>query len=122
MATKTNALSKVGVFEVVTGINTVGLCYLWYESQKIGEDLTKRLKSLTLIVKTMGENINVINQHLKSHLIHHKTVLDVDHDHREDDSSDDEDDDISKKMLLKKLKQLEDRIIYLESENNPLAR
>lgn len=117
---KTNSLSKVGVTEVVTGINFVGLCYLYYEIQKIGERMTKHIKDVSLVVKTVNSNVNVVYQHFTAHLIHHKNVLDVDNQDDLNYTSQDTDNLISKGDLLSRIEKLEKRLEFLESVNNPL--
>lgn len=117
---KSNALTKIGVFEIVTGVNSLAVLYLWYELQKIGAEITQRVRDLSIVVQTVNANINTVAQHFKAHLVHHKNVLDVDHGEISDDSSEDTDSDISKEMLLSKIRKLEERISHLEYISNPI--
>lgn len=117
---KTNSLAKIGGVEIVTGINFIGLCYIYYEIQKLGAELTQHIKDVTTVVKTVGSNINVIHQHFTAHLIHHKNVLDIDSRESLDDSSEDTDNHVSKEALLSRIERLEERLNYIESVSNPI--
>lgn len=103
MSTTKNSLSKVGGVEIVTGINTVGLCYIYYELHKLGVDLNTRLRDISTVVKTINSNVNVIYQHFRAHLIRHKNVLDVETSENE--------------FLINKIKELEEKI-EIEKYNN----
>lgn len=118
MATKNNALAKVGVFEVVTSINTIGVLYLWYEMQKMGEQLTTHMRKIALFSKVINSNINIVSQHFKAHLIHHKNVLDVNVDQPNDNCTRSPLHDLSKNELIERIEKLEQRMSKLEQLRN----
>lgn len=117
---KSTSLSKVGVVEIVTGINSIGLLYIWYELQRVGADLTQKVKDITLVLKTVNANVNTVSQHFKAHLVHHKNVLDVDHTNSSDNDHSNDGENISKEMLLSRIRKLEDRLAILEYTSNPI--
>jgi hypothetical protein len=120
MSTVKNSLSKVGGVEIMTGINTVGLVYTYYELNKLGADVNKRLIMLSSVIKKLNNNVNVINQHFIKHLYHHKTILDIDDQTSISDASENNNLLAINENILARLKELENKVLELESISNPL--
>lgn len=120
MSTSKNPITKLGGTEVVTGINLVGLVFLYYKIYELGSDLNGKIAALAGVMKKINKNTNVVNMHLKHHLYKHKTELDVDDNDNEDNLliKSDNQEDIEK--ILTELSQLKQRIAVLEQLNNPL--
>lgn len=113
-------LSKIGIHEGITCINTIGLGYIYYELNKLGFGVNKRIKTISEILKKLNNNVNVINQHLMKHLYHHKTILDIDNQSISDNMSESQSLLSVNEEMLNKLRELEERILYLESNSNPI--
>lgn len=122
MSTAKNSLAKFGGLEIMTGINTAGMIYIYYELNKLGGDVNKRIGTLSGIIKKLNNNVNVINQHFMKHLYHHRTVLDIDDQVSSSDVSENQNLLAVSEELLSRLKELEERVIELESISNPLLR
>lgn len=115
-----NQLSKFGGIEIFTGANTMGVLYLYYELSKLGTDVNKRMVTLTTYMKRIIKNINVIDMHLKKHLRDHKTNFDIDDDKNSIESSQSQSLIELQEELLSRIRELEERVSYLEGGKNPL--
>lgn len=120
MSTTKNSLAKVGGVEIMTGINTVGIIYFYYELNKLGADVNKRIGTISGIIKKLNNNINVINQHFMKHLYHHRTVLDVDDQSSTSDMLENHNILTVNEEILARLKELDDRVAELEAVRSPL--
>lgn len=117
MSTEKTNLAKVGPVEILTGVNTVGVLYLYYELNKLGTDINTRIGTISTIIKRLNNNINVINQHFMKHLYHHKTILDIDNQNLQCETKNPL---ICSDEIIMQLKNLEARILELESNINPI--
>lgn len=115
MSNQKNQLTKFGGVEIVTGINTVGIIYLYYELSKLGTDLNRKIISVIDILKKLNKNVNVIDMHLKKHLLEEKI-------NNENEESSNE----MLKELLTRVDNIEKRIEILEdiqvNNKKPLKR
>ncbi len=75
---KNNYLSNFTPQDMITYGNSLGLLYLYYSLSELGSDLNKKIGTLAKVLKSVNRNVNVIDMHLKKHLITHKTDLDID--------------------------------------------
>lgn len=121
MSTSKNPLTKIGGTEVVVGINTVGIVFLYYKFQEMGTDLNNKILKLANIIKTLNRNTNIVNMHLRSHLIKHKTELDIDEDITEEDILLNIDNKKMFETFSTEIRKLEERIALLESTRNPIV-
>lgn len=120
MSTTKNHLSKLGGTEVVVGINTVGIVFLYYKLSELGSDLNKKIAALTGIIKKINKNTNIVNMHLKSHLIKHKTEYDNDDVLSNENDLNEILDQEFKDQILSKIRVLEERLINIETVHNPI--
>lgn len=118
MSVQKNQLIKFGGLEIVTGVNTVGILYLYYELSKFGADINTKIAKLTAITKRINKNVNVIDSHLTEHLVKHQ--LNSDSESREDESitSDNIIINETENIILKRIQDLESRVAELESKDN----
>lgn len=118
MSVQKNQLIKFGGLEIVTGVNTVGILYLYYELSKFGADINTKIAKLTAITKRINKNVNVIDSHLTEHLVKHQ--LNFDSESREDESitSDNIIINETENIILKRIQDLESRVAELESKDN----
>lgn len=122
MSTSKNSLSKLGGTEVVTGVNLVGLVFLYYKFYEMGVDLNGKIAALAGVTKKIMKNVNIVNMHLKHHLYKHKTELDVENDNQDDSliESNYTKEDIEE--ILSELAKLKSRIEVLEETSNPINK
>lgn len=118
MSGSKNQLVKFGGVEIVTGINTVGIIYLYYELCKLGADVNRKIGNLAGITKRINKNVNVIDAHLKEHLIKHQLEMDDDSNDNESINNDNIIISETENILLKKLQELEIRVAELEKNSN----
>lgn len=120
MSTTKNHLSKLGGTEVVVGINTVGIVFLYYKLSELGSDLNKKIAALTGVIKKINKNTNIVNMHLKSHLIKHKTEYDNNDVLSNENDLNEILDKEFKDQILSKIRVLEERLINIETVHNPI--
>lgn len=102
---------SITVNDVVTGLNTGGILYLWYDMQKIGAELTAKIRDTISLAKIINSNVNILTQHFMNHLIRHKTFLDVEDDNHVTISTDDFN------MLIRRIEALESEIVVLKQNS-----
>ena len=120
MSITKNSLAKLGGTEVVTGINLVGLVFLYYKFYELGTDLNSKIASLAGVIKKINKNTNIVNMHLKHHLFKHKTDFDIENEENENSFLIDSNDNQNIDKILLELSELKERIVILEQVNNPL--
>lgn len=114
MSSKTVSLYNLSINDVVTGVNTAGILYLWYEIQRVGYDLTSKLKETVSVLKILNTNVNVISQHFMNHLINHKVYLD--NNDESENKSDLKDSSIDIKLLHEEMLKMRQEINNLKDE------
>lgn len=122
MTNTKNPLTKLGGNEVVTGINTIGIVFLYYKLYEMGVDINAKVAALTGVIKKINRNTNIVNMHLKNHLIKHKTDYDLDNNNTDDDDVELLLQQEFKEQIFTKMRNLEERIAYLESIQNPIIK
>lgn len=106
----------------MTGVNLVGLVFLYYKFYEMGVDLNGKIAALAGVTKKIMKNVNIVNMHLKHHLYKHKTELDVENDNQDDSliESNYTKEDIEE--ILSELAKLKSRIEVLEETSNPINK
>lgn len=108
---KTNfSLANLSGQDIVTFGNSAGLLYLYYSLSELGSDLNKKISTLAKVLKKVNRNNNVVDMHLKKHLVTHKTELDNDDDNFE-----------YIRNLEKRIKALEERLDNNNIVLNPIT-
>lgn len=120
MSEKKSLVTNFKGSDVVIGINSGCIIYLFYEMSKLGADLNKKILGITDIIKRINKNTNVVDMQLKRHLVNHKTDIDIQKDESlKEYLSDNNNSDVITK-LENKIIELEKRVIKLEETNNPI--
>ena len=107
--------------DIVTGINTAGVIYLWYKMSSMGSEMNKKILKITQVLNCLRNNVNVVDMQLKAHM--YESSLNPLHENREDDLYEDRThlEDEFKSHVLERIKSLEDRLSVYETINNPLV-
>lgn len=107
--------------DIITGVNTAGVIYLWYKLSSMGSDLNKKILKITQVLNLLQNNINVVDMQLKSHI--YETNLNPIHNNQNDDLFEENSllEDDFKNQVLERIKSLEDRLSVYETINNPLV-
>lgn len=109
---KSFTIANLNTIDVVTGANSLGLLYLYYSISELGSDMNKKIGTLAKVLKKVNRNNNVVDMHLKRHLVSHKTDLDL------------KNNDFNYEYVLKleeRIKRLEDVILENETVLNPIV-
>lgn len=106
--------------DVVLGLNSACIVYLYYELSKLGVDINKKIIGLASIVRQINKNTNVIDMQLKKHLVIHKTDLDVENNKLLEDYVSDNNNSETIITLESKIRELEKRLDKLEETKNPI--
>ena len=98
--------------DIVTGVNSACVIYLYYSLTSLGQELNNKIVRLTTILKRLNKNINITDRELKRHIIEYiKDYEDTDREALDEEF---------KKEVLLKIQQLEERLSIYETINNPI--
>lgn len=120
MSDKKFSLTNFKGSDIVLGVNSACIVYLYYEMSKLGADLNKKVLGLTDVIKRINRNTNVVDMQLKRHLINHKTDIDVEKDQLLKDYLSENNNSEVINILELKLKELEKRLEKIEGTMNPI--
>jgi hypothetical protein len=93
--------SNINLRDGVISLNTLGIGYLYYSISGVGKDTNEKILGITKVLRKLISNVNIVDIHLKSHLINHKN---------------------NDRELENRIKELEDRILLLEEISNPILK